>query len=149
MITQNFIDLDLYFVVYGSKEKDEIGQYIIVKDGIEGLNLLNILSETLKEIGCEEIKELDSWGFVQVKTSRCSLDCVEDRLSRNKIMMLNKDNSLGYKSVYTIVFVGANENRFTRIVALPEFVVGIEDIIIEVKDMYKNVTKIISVTELK
>ncbi|MBC9810725.1 hypothetical protein [Carnobacterium maltaromaticum] len=148
MITQNFIDLDLYFVVYRSKEKDEIGQYIIVKDGIEGLNLLNILSETLKEIGCEEIKELDSWGYVQVKTSRCSLDCAEDQLSRNKIMILNRDNSLGYKSVYTIVFLGANENRFTRIVALPDFVVGIEDIIMEIKDMYKNVTKIISVKEL-
>ncbi|EHQ9041295.1 hypothetical protein OC441_001930 [Enterococcus faecalis] len=148
MITQNFIDLDLYFVVYRSKEKDEIGQYIIVKDGLEGPNLLNILSETLKEIGCEEIKEIDSWGYVQVKTSRCSLDCSENRPSRRKIMMLNKDNSLGYKSVYTIVFLGANESRFTRIVALPDFVVGIEDIIMEVKDMYKNVTKIISVKEL-
>ena len=149
MITQNFIDLDLYFVVYRSKEKNEIGQYIIVKDGIERPNLLNILSETLKEIGCEEIKELDSWGFVQVKTSRCSLDCVEDRLSRSKIMMLNKDNSLGYKSVYSVVFVGGNDCRFTRIVALPDFVVGIEDIIIEVKDMYRNIAKIISVTEFK
>lgn len=149
MTTQNFIDLDLFFVVYCSKENDEIGQYIIVKDGLEGPNLLNILSETLKKIGCEEIKELNSWGFVQVKTSRCSLDCVENRLSRSKIMMLNEDNSLGYKSVYTVVFVGANENRFTRIVALPDFVVGIEDIIMEIKDMYKNVAKIISVAELK
>lgn len=117
MIIQNFIDLDLYFVVYCSKEKDEIGQYIIVGYGFEEPILLNILSETLKEIGCEEIKELDYWGFVQVKTSRCSLDCVEDRLLRSKIMMLNKDNSIGYKSVYTVVFLDTNESRFTRIAA--------------------------------
>lgn len=149
MITQNFIDLDLYFVVYRSKEKEEIGQYIIVKEGMEKSWLLKSLSKTLMEFGCEEIKELISWDFVQVKTSKCLLGCGKDRASKSKVLMIDNDDSLIYRSVYIIVFKGMNHKLFTRIVALPEFVVGIEDIIMEVKDMYKNVSKIISVTELR
>lgn len=149
MKTENFIDLDLYFVVYDTKKQNEVGEYVIVSEELDKEILLKNMWATLKQFGCKKIKETILCDLVQVKTSECLLQCEKEHLAKYKLLMIDSSCTLIYKSVYIIVFKGANQNLFRRIVAFPEYVVGIEDIILEVKDMYKNVEKIISVREFR
>ncbi|HEL7513526.1 TPA: hypothetical protein UX919_003060, partial [Enterococcus faecalis] len=146
MKAENFIDLDLYFVVYDTKKQNEVGKYVIASEELDKEILLKNMRATLKQFGCEKIKETILYGLVQVKTSECLLQYEKEHLSKYKLLMIDSSCKLIYKSVYIIVFKGANQNLFRRIVALPEYVIGIEDIILEVKDMYENIEKIISVT---
>lgn len=148
MITQKFIDVDLYFVIYKTKDKGETGQYIIVEEDLDWESLLERVGSVLQQTDCDEIKEIIPWHFAQVKTSKCLVASGKEQRSNRKVVMIDTNSSLVYRSAYTIIFQGHNQKIFTRVVVLPEFVVEVEDIITEVKDMYRNIDKIISVIEL-
>lgn len=147
MSNEHFIDAKLYFVVFESEEQDEVGQYVICDEHIENINISRNLTALLKPTKCLEIKEITFWEDIQVKISNCSSDNIEQKSKDSTIPMFNINDTICYKSVYIIVFVGKNKELFSRCIALSESILGIESILKEVKSMYVNINNIISVTK--
>lgn len=114
MKAENFIDLDLYFVVYDTKKQNEVGKYVIASEELDKEILLKNMRATLKQFGCEKIKETILYGLVQVKTSECLLQYKKEHLFKYKLLMIDSSCKLIYKSVYIIVFKGANQKLIQK-----------------------------------
>ncbi|HFP6581196.1 TPA: hypothetical protein ACHJYD_001979 [Enterococcus faecalis] len=150
MNIQNFVDFNLYLVVYETMAEDGLSIYIIFEDELEQDKLLDKIGENLKKVvNYEKIQEIIHWGHVQIKTSECASECEEKYKSLSKVMVFYNRDFYEEMSVYSVKFRTINRLEFSRIVALKECIVAVEDVITEIKNMYPNIQKVISIKEFK